>query len=102
MPCSSLNHRAKYTRRLATIHEAAIFRGVMCLMLVLLRIALQAQLRLFRGAILRNAEPQVVLSEIVYILIWPSSIARSSSIFVNIASASRRSWRPPSSHRSIT
>ena len=45
-------------------------------MLVLLRIALQAQLRLFRGAILRNAEPQVVLSEIVYILIWPSSIAR--------------------------
>ena len=28
-------------------------------MLVLLRIALQAQLRLFRGAILRNAEPQV-------------------------------------------
>ena len=59
VPCGSLNHRAKYARRLATIHEAAIFRRVMCLMLVLLGIALQAQRRLFRGAILRNAEPQV-------------------------------------------
>ena len=58
VPCGSLNHRAKYARRLATIHEAAIFRRVMCLMLVLLGIALQATAAVSR-VILRNAEPQV-------------------------------------------